>query len=740
MKQSRAILVLLGLLLVGLTASQLWLGGVEPAARRDRPDKPTVLPAPSLNAGGEAEAPGPPRSSIAPAAGPESDVASAPPAPALDTLRVEVVDPLGLPVRAARVALSYRLQGEHEVLDLRILNRREDVTDGLTGDQGMATFEVPAGCPLEMVVTHPQFAGSGTRSVRAGEEHRVQLTAGCTLEGQVTSATDGKGVAGVRLRAWEYRSHKHRLLDGQTDTDGRFRFTQLPVGTCTFVMDPQDHAAPEWRNLDLQPNGTVTLEIALESGSTVWGTVTDAASGAPISGARVLENWTGSKTVATDQTGEYRLTGLTGPGVADLYVHASGYGSLVRRVHPGERSTDPLRIDFALQPARKALGRVVDDQGEPVADAYVAAVESDFVDMDQVYDWTSTQTASDGSFELISVHPGLPHHLYVHRRGFGFTLLAFPPSEHESPVVEFGDVVLPVAARVEGRVVGPEGHPIQDAKVALKGCNRDIGRFNPSVTGLKPMLVGYVGTRESSTHSSGRFSFADVAPGSYSLVASVPGSASQVELPVEVQEGQWLRDLRIEVNPGRTIQGRVVGPAGEPIAGASVQASFRSTRGWFERAAVTKTLPDGTFLLSGLDAIEYRVRAHPSSTGSVPGREKRVPSKVQLIPAGTDGLVLSITRAAPIVGTVRTPDGSPAANALLFVTDELQCQVDWTVTDDRGHFRLDVVANDPLNIRAHAGIPNPNVYKGASIDPAAGDGAHLEGVRAPITDLVIQLP
>src|SRR6185295_3134582 len=78
------------------------------------------------------------------------------------------------------------------------------------------------------------------------------------------------------------------------------------------------------------------------------------------------------------------------------------------------------------------------------------------------------------------------------------------------------------AATFQGRVLGPAGVPVADARVAIDG---DGGGLH----------------RATSTDGDGRFTFPELAPGRYSLVCERDGFASQRLTNLELAVGQTFR-------------------------------------------------------------------------------------------------------------------------------------------------------------------------------------------------------
>ena len=149
----------------------------------------------------------------------------------------------------------------------------------------------------------------------------------CVAAGQLTNAATGKGTPGS-LFAW-HRDTMVELFRGRTDGDGRFRFDRLPAGDYWCVVEPDEaRSPPEWLERTLAPGDTWTIDVALDPGVELSGTVTDAITGKPIAGARIGEGWTLVKGVTSAADGRYVMRGYGEAGQPqkiDLCCTAPGY-------------------------------------------------------------------------------------------------------------------------------------------------------------------------------------------------------------------------------------------------------------------------------------------------------------------------------------------------------------------------------------------------------------------------------
>ena len=254
-----------------------------------------------------------------------------------------------------------------------------------------------------------------------------------------------------------------------------------------------------------------------------------------------------------------------------------------------------------------------------------------------------------------------------------------------------------VPRTLEIRVADPHGRPIAGAEVSvvtrasslLRGLSDERGRCRVELSALDAGAYGIPGTL-----------------GRVTLRASSPAHAASalLHVPLEQCDGRTL-DLTLG-GPPLVLAGRVVDAAGRAVEGAFVSAggdgSFVPPPGenvfespWLPE---TRTGADGSFAIAGLLREPQYVRVFAEGFAE---RLERI--------APTDGIerfecTLVLRGGATLSGTVRGPDGEPAAQALVFAEPVDRPSV-WsarlagydarlagvapcTTTDENGQFRL----------------------------------------------------
>ena len=137
-----------------------------------------------------------------------------------------------------------------------------------------------------------------------------------------------------------------------------------------------------------------------------------------------------------------------------------------------------------------------------------------------------------------------------------------------------GKAVMTLGHGIElaGRVVDPAGQPVADAAIT-----RNHEWRNPAAA--------------LASDADGRFKIVNLRPGQIYLTIQAKGLAAQTLL---LTLSNAMPDLTIRLAPGKVFQGKVVDPAGQPIAGATAQMD-RQELGPLEYDWSVATGPDGRF-------------------------------------------------------------------------------------------------------------------------------------------------
>lgn len=577
-------------------------------------------------------------------------------------------DPVVLRLHAA-TSLTVRVRearNKHPVAGATVEVRGPLVRTATTDRDGIAQIANIAPGDVEVMAHAPGFARQfGFAHLSAGQSAstgpiELLLVSGAPVSG-VVQAPDGRPVAGAQV-SYEAVSAIVPIdirRDGvSSDADGRFQLDALPAGTFRVVASHPPHAPGLSELLTLDGTAARTgVVVKLNDGVTVKGVVVTGA-GSPMVGAEVrLVNvsaggsvGTGARRTQSDTDGQFILHGVARGRVALSARHERGASDVVEIATGGGAAVE---VKLVIGRTATISGRVVDSGGEPI-EAALIALNPDRVSATKMSssEWLlagAREEVSDGSgnFVIGGLAPGR-YELRASRAGAG----AGGPGRERLSDPTFAEagargvvLVVPAAARLIGRVVRKGGSP-PSFSVAL-GARTPI-----------PFASG-----------DGAFSLDDLPPVQMDVTIRGLGFMPKTIPAVKLSAGATTDLGTIEVEPGRTISGRVVA-GGAAVAGATVRAGrmlfgdgssqkgalFANLGG--ENTRESETDDRGEFVLLGVGANKLFVSAESLERGR---------SQPLELPPGDEsvsGIVLSLDAFGALAGRV-VKAGAPVESVLV---------------------------------------------------------------------------
>lgn len=309
---------------------------------------------------------------------------------------------------------------------------------------------------------------------------------------------------------------------------------------------------------------TRPMRIRLIGGITVEGVVRDAA-GSPIEAARVelfrepglsREPPAGAPPmdlITTDAEGRYRFERVQ-PGVCTIRVNAEGFAPQSR----SDLYTEAIvgtSVDFELVPATILRGVVRDEKGAPLADVRIQSLRElgNFVHSDR-----------EGRFE-IRAKDDRGELTYVLKACYS------SPGWHFLRADQFNEITLQTLDAFRGRVLDPEGQPIEGAVIeATRGGNRS-GSFDPSSGAILSSGPDDVfEPKPIRTDASGVFTGCPTGAGPTVDVLQIHAVGYE-HLLIPVGEGRNGDFGDLVLQRLSTLEGTVFDPAGAPRSGAKVR-------------------------------------------------------------------------------------------------------------------------------------------------------------------------
>lgn len=576
-----------------------------------------------------------------------------------------------------------------------------------TDSAGRYRFEgVAAGTLDDLWAEAPGFVPARSADASVGSDgivpggtlrHDFVLSKGATAAGSVTC--DGSPVADAEVEIAVETAHFEERQSARTTTatDGTWRVEGLGAGSAVVIVRHESFVQPEepdprragdteaagvdqWA-LAVPAKGVVRREVRLlraappsveppsddvpEELTRIRGRAVGP-DGAPIPESVVGVEWrspgrrrfplrsraTGDDPrVVRDRTGPWNLTVPKSTTHADSCLafaatYADGYAeSALHRVPTG---ADEVALHFRIGAPVRLRGRVV-RAGAAVQGAWVQVVSPrDHLSLRRAFstdepggELTEVHAVSgaDGWFSVPVARPGR----YVvaaatHDLARGVVRHVVVPG---GPV----EVRLPAVAEISGRVEWPDATPCAGLLVAAVSVRRQRS-YGPDSDGVE-------GPGWAMTRADGSFRLRGMAVGAPKCLEIGRHRTGRQNVPTlwtdPIDPGT--HDVRITVERGRSLRGRVVSPQGAALSGVSVLA-WNVDDPWRSTLQTTCTGVDGDFVIDALGAPPWRVEVYAFALdltygARVGGPETRVLYPGTFDDSGPIELVLDVPTVRP---------------------------------------------------------------------------------------------
>ncbi|RKY18032.1 MAG: hypothetical protein DRQ55_14390 [Planctomycetota bacterium] len=405
-------------------------------------------------------------------------------------------------------------------------------------------------------------------------------------------------------------------LSARSDTEGRFELSGLGTEPVSLSVSHRTHQPLTMEKLALRPGQQLDVGLVrLSTGGAIWGRVTDER-GRPEPGVSIMAAEATGKSMrrdSTDEQGMYRVEGLAPGSYSVIRMDfsmsmdsdsAAGFMQDMLFETASLAADEELRVDLSkVREGGTRLAGLVSSAAGPEADAVVWIVRET--------GGTATRFGSTnavGEYHFDNLQPGR-WLLQVLPSGETFGGGGQPSSPVIEPVVIGGqpsqrlDVDVPGGV-LRGLVLAAQGGELlENVRVVLE--RTDDGR--PS-SRFMDALGGRVG--EAWSNARGEFQFQHLPTGSYTVIAGgqnivglgQAGWGTRRVENISVSDGSVGLTLKVELEPGGAISGRVSDSRGKHLSGVPVWGRNDATGQWLANLAEVSTDGTGSYSLNSLGA------------------------------------------------------------------------------------------------------------------------------------------
>lgn len=273
---------------------------------------------------------------------------------------------------------------------------------------------------------------------------------------------------------------------------------------------------------------------------------------------------------------------------------------------------------------------------------------------------------------------------------------------HTGEPVSDLELVVRQPVKLKGRVVA-----------GSKALKATVGLTYTSANGLAGQIGPFAYADMTQTDELGRFELPRIAPGRLRVSVSADGYSYTESRELELEDGQSLNDLVIDLSPGGALVGDVLDTDGRPISGATLVASG----GGLDRPRRFLSSPDGAFRADALPRGDLQIRA------SAPGFASQT-LNVE-IGEGLQNLDVVLDRASGYLGVVLDHLGTPTSPVWIYGLEKV------ATNQQTGRFELPLnadSANPELTFISPFHPPlKTSVSPGEETTVQFEDGGYIEG-------------
>jgi RNA polymerase sigma factor (sigma-70 family) len=362
--------------------------------------------------------------------------------------------------------------------------------------------------------------------------------------------------AWVQLGVWDDPKMISRASEGATGPDGRFVIDRLPAGRAELSVNvPEQHGTQEIFDLGPGEDKEVTIRIGKQSRISGRVSFDDGTPAAHVNVAAFAKNFGNRTTTGPD--GTFAIDKLKAGSVT---VHAQSSDKLLFERRPYHRSIKQVAlsegqhltgVDLVLHKTDKSIsGLVQDPSGEGAGGIQVGVIDN----IDGRAGWSTCDqvvgqkrlTELDGTFRIDDLSEGY-YGICARHPEYPDIMKLSVPSPSSGLILRFDQ-----SGAISGVVSDSAGKPVPAYQLFVL-----LQREMDVAPGFSP-LKGRPYANKTVTDPAGAFRVSGLGKGTYVLLAITPEYTRGTAPGVEVSPGKETSGIRIPIQVGVAITGRIV--------------------------------------------------------------------------------------------------------------------------------------------------------------------------------------